>query len=323
MKNLSLLVLFLLLWGFIILLRVPIGPIDRALALGAFAVLLAPYLLFASAEFTAWIRSHSLRWSGIAFPAGLFLAYLLYTLGPGRWDPGSAMVLLLYLALPVLAIRMARGRGKPPNLWDGAAVLLLYLPVQLSLVAPIWTPEDPALRSPAHPFSQLVGMDIMLFCFMAIRALPGIGYTFRIRGRDLLVGVVSFAVFFPVAVLLGNISGFVPFQPHWPDPGSIPGIMLGLTFLVALPEELFFRGIVQNLLQRSFRFRHGGIVSLLATSILFGLSHINNRGSFDWRYVCLATLAGIVYGWVYRTTGKVTASAIPHALTDIVWRLYF
>lgn len=323
MRNFFFLILFLLFWGFTILLRVPIGPIDRLLALAAFAILLTPYLMFASVEFTAWIRSHPRRWSAIVFPASLFLAYLLYTLGPGHWHPRNGLLLLLYLALPVLAIRLARSWGTPPNLWDAAAVLLVYLPVQLSLVAPIWNPQDPALHSPAHPFSQLVGMDIMLFCFMAIRALPGIGYTFRIRGRDLLIGIAAFALFFPVALFLGNISGFVPFEPHWPDPGSIPGIALGLTFLVALPEELFFRGIVQNLLQRSFRFRHGGIAALLTTSILFGLSHINNRGFLDWRYVCLATLAGIVYGSVYRATGKATAAAIPHALTDILWRLCF
>ena len=51
MRNFFILVLFLLFWGFTILLRVPIGPIDRLLALAAFAILLTPYLMFASAEF--------------------------------------------------------------------------------------------------------------------------------------------------------------------------------------------------------------------------------------------------------------------------------
>jgi membrane protease YdiL (CAAX protease family) len=33
----------------------------------------------------------------------------------------------------------------------------------------------------------------------------------------------------------------------------------------------------------------------------------------------LATIAGVAYGWVYVRTGKVTASAITHALVDAVW----
>ena len=48
--------------------------------------------------------------------------------------------------------------------------------------------------------------------------------------------------------------------------------------------------------------------------MVFGLAHLP-----DPRYVLLAAIAGVAYGWVYLRTGKITASAITHALVDAAW----
>ena len=58
---------------------------------------------------------------------------------------------------------------------------------------------------------------------------------------------------------------------------------------IAIPEELFFRGWLQNLLER----RLGRTPALLVTAVLFGLSHFNKRAAhFNWRYVVLAATGG-------------------------------
>ena len=93
--------------------------------------------------------------------------------------------------------------------------------------------------------------------------------------------------------------------------------------MVALPEEVLFRGLTQNLLQRAASTPRWRTAAFLATSVIFGFSHLNNNPAFDWRYVTIATVAGIAYGTVYLRTGKVTAAAITHALIDIVRRLFF
>jgi hypothetical protein len=89
------------------------------------------------------------------------------------------------------------------------------------------------------------------------------------------------------------------------------------TFLfVAIPEELFFRGWMQNLLER----RVGRVPALLLTSVIFGLSHFNKRTLyFNWQYVLLAALAGVFYGRAWRADRRVGASAITHACVDTVW----
>ncbi|HEU4925821.1 MAG TPA: CPBP family intramembrane glutamic endopeptidase [Vicinamibacterales bacterium] len=46
-----------------------------------------------------------------------------------------------------------------------------------------------------------------------------------------------------------------------------------------------------------------------------------SRNLPDARYVLLATLAGVAYGWVYQVTRRITASAVTHALVDWMWVL--
>ncbi|MBI4161521.1 MAG: CPBP family intramembrane metalloprotease [Acidobacteria bacterium] len=309
-------------WGWTVLRRVPAGRGDRVLTLLGFVLLVLPALLFTTDRFRELLRSRRRPLQEIWFPAWLLFAHAVYLAGPGRLAGAWSLLLLAYLWVPVGCAVMARS-SRLPGPWDWIALLSLYLPVELALLAPAWEPAGAGLPSPAHTLAQLTGVNLALFCFLCVRDLPEIGYRFHLSGGDLLRGAAAFALFFPVAVGFGARTGLVPFAPHWPDPGRIPGEVLGVTFLVALPEELFFRGILQNLLVRIRPTPGGRTAGLVGASVLFGLSHLNNHPRFDWRYVVIATLAGLVYGWVYRATGKVTASAVPHALVDIVWRLGF
>jgi len=89
---------------------------------------------------------------------------------------------------------------------------------------------------------------------------------------------------------------------------------------IAVPEELFFRAWVQNLLER----RVGRRAALAITAVLFGLSHFNKRSAhFNWRYVLLASIAGIFYGRAWREQRRVPASAITHASVDAIWSFWF
>ena len=90
-------------------------------------------------------------------------------------------------------------------------------------------------------------------------------------------------------------------------------------FFIAVPEELFFRGWLQNLLER----RIGRYPALFMTAALFGLAHFNKRTTtFNWRYVLLAALAGVFYGRAWRRDRRVGASAIAHATVDSIWSLW-
>jgi uncharacterized protein len=110
--------------------------------------------------------------------------------------------------------------------------------------------------------------------------------------------------------------GFLHFHALWPRPVPIAEAWIYTFLFIAIPEELFFRGWMQNLLER----RLGRGWALAVTAVLFGLSHFNKRAvHFNWRYVLLAAIAGIFYGRAWRQDRRVGASAIAHACVDTAW----
>ena len=98
-----------------------------------------------------------------------------------------------------------------------------------------------------------------------------------------------------------------------------PSTWIFTFFFIAVPEELFFRGWLQNLLEH----RIGRNRALFLTAALFGLAHFNKRAIyFNWRYVLLAAIAGIFYGRAWRNQHRVGASAVTHATVDSIWSLW-
>ena len=92
--------------------------------------------------------------------------------------------------------------------------------------------------------------------------------------------------------------------------------------VVALPEELFFRGFLLGKLERAFppkrRFLGGGIGwALIISSALFALIHIPKDG--DPR--ALATFVpALMFGWMRSATSSIFASTLVHAGSNILIR---
>ncbi len=74
-----------------------------------------------------------------------------------------------------------------------------------------------------------------------------------------------------------------------------------------MAEEAFFRGFIQkNLSLMMKKIRHGDYLALLIAALLFGLAHYAG----GTKYVILATVAGMGYGWVYLTTKRIEGSIL-------------
>jgi hypothetical protein len=63
--------------------------------------------------------------------------------------------------------------------------------------------------------------------------------------------------------------------------------------------------------------------ALILAALLFGLSHFNHGAAFNWRYVLLASVAGIFYGRAWRAQRNVFAAVVTHTAVDVVWSLWF
>ena len=88
----------------------------------------------------------------------------------------------------------------------------------------------------------------------------------------------------------------------------------------ALPEEILFRSMIQNLMMQRFGATNR---TLVAASIIFGAAHLDNgpQAVPNWRYMILATIAGFAYGKVFQRSTSVLASTGFHALVD--WTKHF
>ena len=129
-------------------------------------------------------------------------------------------------------------------------------------------------------------------------------------------GYGSWSFYTPIAVGLGLALGFLALAWTLRSAVVVPLAWLFTFFFIALPEEIYFRGWMQNLLER----RIGRTASLLVTAVIFGLSHFNKRAAFfNWRYVLLAAIAGVFYGRAWRAERRIGASTITHATVDTLW----
>jgi uncharacterized protein len=169
-------------------------------------------------------------------------------------------------------------------------------------------------------FNKVLLLDAGIYGFVLIRQLDGTGFDLRLRLRDAGIGLREVVLYMPIALALGLGLGFLHAHGVWPGWGAIAEAWIFTFFFIAVPEELFFRGWLQNLLER----RIGRYGALFLTAGLFGLAHFNKRTtSFNWRYVLLAAVAGVFYGRAWRTDRRVGASAVTHATVDAIWSLWF
>jgi|SRR5579862_900924 len=285
-------------------------------AIAVFVLELAPAVAFAFAsERLARAVERLPTAARLALPSLLVAPYLVIALSRNifRWDWFA-----LYAALPVvIAWLLARAAAADPQQlgnWRDA-VILLTLGVAVDLR---WF--DSAWPGGLQALGKILLVDAGLYGFLAIRKLTGTGFDFHLHWSDWKTGLRELAFFAPAVVALGLALGFIHPHSNLPAIGKAALSWAGIFVFVALPEELFFRAWVQNLLER----RLGNTAALIVASMLFGLSHFNKRSAhFNWRYVLLATIAGIFYGRAWRERHRVPASAITHTFVDWLWWLWF
>jgi len=286
------------------------------IAIAALGLELAPAVVFGfAAEPVARAVG---RWPvavRLSLPALLVAPYVMVSICNGMFRWGW---FALYAALPVaiawLLLQAATADAEQRGDWRDALILLvLGLAVDLRWFDRAWPDGLRALN-------ELFLVDAGLYGFLAIRQLSGTGFDFHLKWSDWKTGLRELLFFAPFVLALGLALGFI--HPHRNLPGVGTALLrwFGIFFFTAVPEELFFRAWVQNLLERLW----GRRSALVIASVLFGLSHFNKRSTlFNWRYVLLATVAGIFYGRAWREYRRVPASAITHASVDWLWGLWF
>jgi hypothetical protein len=161
------------------------------------------------------------------------------------------------------------------------------------------------------------------------------GFTTHPLGLGLTVAAVAVAVVLPlfvggfivaVRVACAHAPHMVPgtcshvAHPVWRLPTDFPILVAGQLLVVALPEELFFRGYIQGRLEEAlppttnlFGARVGWAWILGAA--LFGLGHF--LVTFEPQMLS-RFFPGLAFGWMFARTRSILASTIFHAACNLL-----
>jgi len=285
----------------------------------------------------SWIMAHPAASLSYGF---LYLSVLLLWLPGRRTAPNWSIALSLSVLL-----------GLTSHLLDPVAIIPItllafaayYSQAEKSRALVRWTAGVTVLVLSAglatHQFPGFHNLNVLDHVTISKDAVPytfylnfdkaavGIfilGFSYQlISGRDKWVPLFKkIAVKLPLVIFItifaAFILGFVTFDFKIPNDILIWTIT-NLLF-VCVAEEALFRTFIQNNLSLTMRkIKYGDRLAVLITAILFGLVHYPS----GTKYVILAMVAGMGYGWVYVVTRRVEASIMTHFGVNLIHILFF
>ena len=242
-------------------------------------------------------------------------AYLIYGIGAGTFS-WRAFALLIVLA----SVVSWWYELLPASAWTDAGFLALIAGGLLFGLFPFLFP--PLSKSWKTDFiGHILWLRLSFWALLVVRDRGDAGFGFLPRRIDWMIGARYAAYCVPFAAVV-----FWAIQPmrlkdklSWDlTPLVAIGTFLGLLWVVALSEELFFRGVLLPALSRSLNSPWRG---LIATSILFGLVHLSFRHFPNWKMVLLAGVLGLFCGRAAQLAGSIRAGMVTHALVVTIYRV--
>lgn len=297
--------------------------IQHGLGTPAYLALLLAFLMLLAGEI--WLAAPVILQSmqraigprmGALVALGPLAAYFVYALGTGTFTWCRGGIAAVYALAPTVLAASASGRA--PGWWqDYAAMLVITLPIKLGWLRALFPFPDYRL---VYALTVLMGVNAALAAFLFVRRIEGIGYVAgwgRGWGRAYAVPLALIAA---IDIPLGIKLRFISFGPRHNDWRLMGLNVVAILLFTAVPEELLFRGLLQNVLGKTLASERAGWI---VASMVFGFSHIGNGRFPNWKYVLLATIAGFFYGYAWRKSRSLFPGALVHATVDGLWHLLF
>ena len=150
----------------------------------------------------------------------------------------------------------------------------------------------------------IIAFAVTTFCFT-----PKPIYSIEIVDAFVILAMVSMLFFFAV------VSGYVSFDNKTLSAEFFILWCFHNLFFVVLGEEMFFRRFVQTELTRIT----DEVYAVFIAAFAFGLAHIGGGVV----YVCLATMAGITYGYIYMKTNRIETAVLLHFIVNLIHLFMF
>ncbi len=186
-----------------------------------------------------------------------------------------------------------------------------------------------------HPLVALVFLILPQVMLRKRGNIERYGFTTQPLGLGLAIAALAIGIVLPLfaggffvaaRVACAHAPQWVPgscfraFHPHWRLPPDFAMQAAAQLVVVALPEELFFRGYVQGRLEDALpptRTLWGARVgwAWIIGAALFGLGHF--LVTFEPQMLT-RFFPGLAFGWMFARTRSILASTLFHAASNLI-----
>ena len=266
-----------------------------------------------SRQFHEWLRGN--KNSMYFMVGGISLLFTIPGLLTWNFNPYYTIIFTFIVFVVFGVLKQVKDEKFTLNWNDVAIWILLWIPFDLRWYMEMQPNLDYTWWSVAVSVIGIIG-------WQGYRG-ANIGYRLVPNFKDLYITLLALIGIMVLVIPPGLLTGFLTFSiPESYDFPKLAAHFIGLFLTVALPEELFFRGILLRGLEKVFSKKW---IPMVISSVAFGLMHWNNVGDLSTQiiYVSLATIAGLGYGWAYLKSGNnLFAAILVHTLVDWIWKLF-
>ena len=258
--------------------------------------------------FQDWIRES--LYKVFVFPMVLLVLFVLFLVINGYNPFIDNLYLVVYiLFFPVIAFKLRNEATQKIGWFDFTVFVFTLLPTAFYEVR-----QQGELPVTGGGFDSLLHILIILtsvYAFGIVRGLKDVGFFPEWKWKSLFIAVFSWAAFYLFVVAIGFTVDFIRVigysEPFGILVKSIFFTMVGTFLHTALFEELFFRGILQNMLaKRIGQARSWKIFWVVGFVILFGCAILVGytlEGQMKW-FPGLVTVFIFVAAWYIEQSGK-------------------
>lgn len=272
----------------------------------------------------------------VLFPTLLILLYFGYNMLNHQSPFQGAVSMIPYLIFfPILVFAARRSDVKKIDWLDFTTFVIFLIPITLIDAKPAG--NLPVSGNDFDSVYRIVMMLTAVYAFVVVRGLDDAGFYPEFNLKKLFTAVWVWLAFYGFVFIVGYSVDFIQFKGHEAFSNELftkISLTLVTTFLhTALFEELFFRGLLQNILSKRINqsktwitFWKWGLAILIPLAILVGYTldggmkwfpalvtllmflaafYIERSGAFGKGVYTSLAITGVIFGLVHYHSGSI------------------
>lgn len=230
----------------------------------------------------------------------------------------NSIAILSILLFYILVVIQSKYSSKlnillcPTVIFLGFALELHLIPGFNNLI--IWNKIQ--FTKNAIPFTLYLNFDKTIVGVVILGLTLNLNHTMVEWKESLKQVIYKLPIVILVILILAISFDYIELEPKLPH--NLWIWLISNLLFTCVAEEGLFRGFFQESLSR-LKYKYSDYVAVAVPAICFGAIHYPG----GVKYVILAIVAGVLYGWIYKITKRIEASIITHFLLNLTHIIFF